>query len=119
MSDQREAITRILAGHTPEVQALVAELRELIRAAVPALKEEGKTGTGNIHYSYNGVVCAIAPHKQHVNLHFYKGTRLSDPEGLLEGGGRALRHVKIRNPEDISVDTLTQMVQEAYELNVD
>ena len=41
------------------------------------------------HYLY------IAPYRSHVNLGFYRGAFLNDPEGLLEGKGKRLRHIKI------------------------
>ena len=43
------------------------------------------------HYAY------IALHGSYVNLGFYHGAALPDPENLLEGVGKKLRHVKIRD----------------------
>ena len=43
------------------------------------------------HYAY------IAVQASHVNLGFYHGASLLDPDGLLEGTGKQLRHVKIRD----------------------
>ncbi len=45
------------------------------------------------HYAYIGV------QKSHVNLGFYYGASLPDTDGLLEGTGKNLRHVKIRSLE--------------------
>ena len=42
------------------------------------------------HYTYLGL------QRAHVNLGFYHGAALPDPAGLLEGTGKNLRHVKIR-----------------------
>lgn len=115
--DEDAKIAQILDGHTPEVIALVASLCDMVRNAAPELREEGKTGWGNITYKGKGVVCAVMPYKRYVSLHFYKGTSLSDPDGLLEGSGKALRHVKIYKPEDIHVEKLTKMIQEAVKLD--
>ncbi len=38
--------------------------------------------------------------RSHVNLGFFQGVHLPDPAGLLEGSGKALRHVKLRSPEE-------------------
>ena len=38
----------------------------------------------------------IIPHANWVNLGFYKGADLADPDDLLEGTGKKLRHIKIR-----------------------
>ena len=43
------------------------------------------------HYAYFGL------QRAHVNLGFYHGAALPDPAGLLEGTGKRLRHVKIRD----------------------
>lgn len=43
------------------------------------------------HYAY------IAVQNSHVNLGFYHGTSLPDPAGLLEGTGKKLLHIKIRD----------------------
>jgi hypothetical protein len=43
------------------------------------------------HYAY------IAVQGAHVNLGFYHGAALDDPAGLLEGTGKRLRHIKIRD----------------------
>ncbi len=43
------------------------------------------------HYAYIGV------QKSHVNLGFYYGAILPDADGLLEGTGKKLRHLKIRS----------------------
>lgn len=43
----------------------------------------------------------IMPHAGWVNLGFYRGASLADPEGLLEGTGAAMRHVKVRSLQDV------------------
>lgn len=42
----------------------------------------------------------IMPHAGWMNLGFYHGASLADPEGLLEGTGAAMRHVKVRTLQD-------------------
>ena len=42
----------------------------------------------------------ILPHAGWVNLGFYGGVDLPDPEALLEGTGARMRHVKIRSIDD-------------------
>ena len=110
-------IVQILEGHTPEIVDLVASLRKVVHKAAPELLEEGKTGWGNITYKKVGVVCAIAPYKKYVSLHFYKGISLSDASGMLEGSGKALRHIKIHKPDDIRVEQITRLIQEAVRLD--
>jgi hypothetical protein len=57
-----------------------------------------------------------SPHKAHVNLYFWRGRELQDPESLLEGTGKKLMHVKIEKLGDINGDAVKTLVREAIEL---
>jgi hypothetical protein len=52
--------------------------------------------------------------KSHVNVGFFRGAELPDPAGLLEGGGKFMRHVKLRPGETIDAAALTGLIQAAY-----
>lgn len=111
-----------LAKHTPEVQALVQRTREIVLEANPDAVETVNPGHGNLAYSSGSTMgmseagvaaqddalfhaklwyCYIAPFKSYMNLGFLRGTELPDPDGLLEGTGKLLRHIKIRSIEDV------------------
>ncbi len=61
------------------------------------------------------MVCAIVVHKDHVNLEFAHGVELLDSDGMLEGTGKKMMHVKIRNSEEIESEKLTNLIQEALD----
>ena len=94
-----------LSKHTPEVQALAQRAREVIRDIDANVVETVNPGRGNLAYGSGPKIsewyCYIAPFKSYMNLGFLRGTELPDPEGLLEGTGKLLRHVKIRRIEDV------------------
>ena len=50
----------------------------------------------------------------HVNVGFFRGAELSDPNRLLEGTGRFMRHVKIRPGDQIDAEALTKLIHAAY-----
>lgn len=50
----------------------------------------------------------------HVNVGFFRGAELPDPDGLLEGTGRFMRHVKLRPGADVDVRGLTTLIHNAY-----
>jgi len=50
----------------------------------------------------------------HVNVGLFRGAELSDPEGLLEGSGKYMRHVKIRSECDIDATALSKLIVAAY-----
>jgi Domain of unknown function (DU1801) len=45
--------------------------------------------------------CWLAPHSRHLVFGFYYGSELPDPDGLLEGTGTLMRHVKVRSDDDL------------------
>ena len=53
--------------------------------------------------------------KAHVNVGFFHGADLPDPSGLLEGTGRRMRHVKVRPGFELDAETLTRLIDFAYE----
>lgn len=52
--------------------------------------------------------------KAHVNVGFFRGAEIPDPEKLLEGTGRFMRHVKIRPDSDLNAKALTKLINDAY-----
>lgn len=52
--------------------------------------------------------------KNHVNVGFFLGTSLADPEGLLQGTGRFMRHVKLLPSQAIDEASLRNLVRAAY-----
>lgn len=50
----------------------------------------------------------------HVNVGFFRGAELADPDGLLEGTGRFIRHVKLRPGRDVNVTALVKLIETAY-----
>ena len=57
----------------------------------------------------------ILPHKRWVNLGFYQGVELDDPDGLLEGTGAKLRHVKVKSVEEARRVEVRALVEGALE----
>lgn len=55
----------------------------------------------------------LMPHASWVNLGFYKGADLPDPGGLLEGTGKKLRHVKIRDAAEVDDQGIRTLIQAA------
>jgi len=50
----------------------------------------------------------------HVNVGFFRGAAISDPDGLLEGTGKFMRHVKLRSEHAVNAVALTKLVHTAY-----
>ena len=50
----------------------------------------------------------------HVNVGFFCGAAIADPEGLLEGTGKFMRHVKLRPACDVDATALLKLIETAY-----
>ncbi len=73
---------------------------------------------GMPHYVIGrGTACALAAFKSHVNL-ILAGPPASfaDPDGLLEGGGKTGRHLKLRSIDDLPRDEVCDWLQTAAQI---
>ena len=52
--------------------------------------------------------------KAHVNVGFFRGAEIADPERLLEGTGKFMRHVKLRLQSDVDATALKSLIETAY-----
>jgi hypothetical protein len=50
----------------------------------------------------------------HVNVGFFRGSELPDSNGLLEGTGKFMRHVKLRPEGGVDSAALLELVNTAY-----
>jgi hypothetical protein len=109
---------RALERTTDEGRATADTVRMLVRRLHPEVVEvvwphQGTVGWGigpkkmSEHYAY------LAVHPGHVNLGFYQGASLPDPAGLLGGGGKAMRHVKLDRPQDVGRPEIEALLRAA------
>lgn len=108
--------TEMAEGSSPAIRDLVTACRGLIYDVLPETVEvvwprQRIAGYGTGPKKASEQFCWLAPHTKHVVFGFYYGTELPDPEGILEGTGRTMRHVKIRRPEDLDVPALRNLIE--------
>lgn len=89
----------------PALRPVARRLREVVLQIDAGAVESVRLGDRSATYGVGprkmrDGYCYVLPYTSWVNLGFYQGTSLPDPEGLLEGTGARLRHVKIRSPEE-------------------
>jgi len=90
----------------------VLEIRNMFLKANPHLLEKIMYG-GLTFHSSAGLLGGIFSYKAHISVEFSDGANFPDPEGLLEGGGKRRRHLKIRSFEDIKNKKTAAFVHEA------
>jgi len=50
----------------------------------------------------------------HVNVGFFRGAEIADPDGLLAGTGKFMRHVTLRPERDVDARALMKLIETAY-----
>ena len=121
MSDQKFGEFDDIIEMTPEpLRPITIRLKELLLSVDPdacivvRLGDRAATfGIGPKKMSEG--CCYILPHTNWVNLGFYRGADISDPDKLLEGTGARMRHIKVRSIEECGNPMLVTMIREAFE----
>ncbi len=108
----------VIAKASPEMQALARAARALLADVMPGITEvpwarQKIAGYGVGPKKMSQHFCYIAPFKKHVNLGFFYGAHLDDPQALLEGSGNDLRHIKIRRLADLEQPAVRQLIEQA------
>jgi hypothetical protein len=52
--------------------------------------------------------------RAHMNVGLFNGAVLDDPEGMLEGSGKFMRHVKVRPGSEQDSSALRELIAAAY-----
>ncbi len=96
----------------------LAQLREIIHAADPAITEEWKWGTAG--WSHHGMVCSAGAFKDHVRLNFFKGQALEDPDKIFNAGleAKESRGIDIGEGTEIAAESIIAMIKQAVAYNL-
>ena len=110
-------ITNHIAELADWRSTMMAQLRQLILDANPALVEEWKWGTPV--WSHHGNVVAAGAFKDHVKLNFFKGASLPDPDHLFNAGleAKATRAIDIYEGDPINEPALQELIRAAVAQN--
>lgn len=95
-----------------EVNPLAREPRALILKSAPQATERIKWGAPA--YEQGGMICGLRAGKGYVALQFGPAAaNLDDPDGLLEGTGKKMRHPKVRGKGDIRQKMFAAWIRQA------
>ena len=135
MSSKRDAgkrsrTTRAVSPPLPEYLRFLApfesRIQELALATRRLVLEEAPDSVELIYDAYNALATGygftgrpsecfihIAIYAKWVNLGFHRGSELSDPQGILQGTGRWVRHLRIAEPADLAEPAVREFVKQA------
>jgi hypothetical protein len=94
---------------------IVGAIDRLVRKAAP--EADASIKWAQPVYEQGGPFAYVKAFGSSVNLGFWRGTELTDPDGRLEGTGDRMRHVKLRSPDDVDAKRFSAWVEEAVALN--
>jgi len=111
------AVDTFLKGYPPPVREIAVKTREVILSVMPNATEKVYPGWKVIQYGagadMKSVFAAISPQRERVNLGLANGVDLKDPDGLLEGDGKAIRHLKLTSAEAAGAPAVRELVRGA------
>ncbi len=115
MSEADPTFEDILYQSTPEIAELARKIRALIFEVAPRAVEMISIRDRVAAYGFSDKMRSqpvyIALPKGWARLGFYYGGDLPDPEHLLEGEGKRLRHIKIRSAQDLDNPAVRELVR--------
>jgi hypothetical protein len=96
---------------SPANRKLVDALARLVEAAGPELERGVKWGQGM--WALDGAPKVyLHAEPDHVQLGFYGGAALRDPEGLLRGSGKYVRHVRVTSTRGIPRQAVAALLEQ-------
>lgn len=108
------------------VRPMVRAARRLVRTAGPkatevAYRARRPRAPSSIwklaRYAVDGEnVVGIGTRPTYATLYFYRGRELDDGSGLLEGGGKDMRFIRLRTPADAERPAVKRLVRRAFKL---
>ncbi|WP_299010217.1 DUF1801 domain-containing protein [uncultured Caulobacter sp.] len=107
----------------PDVEAWLAAddpMRAVVRPWFEALRGLGPDIRELLHDGHptacveDAAFAYVDAFSAHGAIGFYQGADLPDPARLLEGGGKRMRHVKLRWGQPINEDALQALLAAAY-----
>jgi hypothetical protein len=107
-----------LDAFPPEIQEITLTLREVAATEMPGARETIFTQSFNFSPDgeYRHRICYIWPGKTHATMGFFFGTSLDDPESLLEGTGKRMRHVKVKSVETARSPAVAALARQAWSI---
>jgi hypothetical protein len=107
------AIDAWMKEHAGELGSIAHQWFELMRKSGDEVRELFHDGCpvacfGDVPFGYVNVFTS------HVNVGFFQGAALRDPDRLLQGAGKFMRHVKLRPGIATNAAALSSLIEAAY-----
>jgi len=112
-------LLKFLSAYDERIEDLALAVRPAVLTAAPDATEAiydaynavaiGYSFTGRLKESF----IHIAVYAPHVNLGFNRGAEMDDPDGVLQGDCKMVRHLTIREPGDLKKKYVARLLKDA------
>ncbi len=108
-----------LQPYSAEIQSLAMNLRDFITELVPEANELIWDNYNALAIAYSksdklkDAFCHIAVYSKHVNFGFNRGAELSGSSIKLNGKGKLIRHISVKNFDAFPKEAIQKMIWEA------
>ena len=107
------AIAHWMKEHSDELGAIACHWFEVMRKCGSDVRELMHDGCPTACVN-DAAFAYVNAFKAHVNVGFFRGAEIADPDGLLLGTGKRMRHVKLKPGSDVDAGALEQLIDTAY-----
>ncbi len=102
---------------------LFNDLRDFILNTFPESNEllyhtHALTAVFSISEKLGDAFCHIPIYSEHLNLGFNRGTLLQDPNNLVKGTGKLIRHLEVNKPSDYRNPEVEALIKNAIDFAI-
>ena len=115
-------LDRFLDAYSPEIA-------QLARSALAKLRKRLPHAIEMVYDNYNALACGFGPdervsnvifsialYPKHINFFFLQGAELPDPDGLLQGEGSTVRHIRLEDETTLDRPDVKAMMTTAMDM---
>ena len=118
----RAELDVMIARQPPEMRQLTTAVLARLRPRFPGAIEMVYDKANTLVIGFcpderaSNVITSMAVYRKWINLYFFEGDAMPDPEGLLKGSGAMVRHVRITSAEELDRPAVKALISEALKL---
>ena len=118
----QKQLDRFVDAYTPEVA-------DIARKTLAKLRERLPHAIELVYDNYNALACGFGPNERasdvifsialypkYVTLFFLQGAKLPDPDGLLQGAGSTVRHIRLEDEKTLDRAVVKAMMATAMKM---
>jgi hypothetical protein len=112
-------LTAIIDARPPDMAKLTKAVLAKVRERIPGSTEMVYDKKNSLVIGFcsaeraSNVINSIAVYSKWINLYFFEGDTLPDPEGLLQGTGSMVRSIRVTDAADLDRPAVKALMAEA------